>query len=604
MSTEIQKEIPLEIAHVLLIDVVGYSRLLVNEQIELLQDLNQIVRNTECFRAAETTGKLIRVPRGDGMALLFFQSPEEPVRCALEISRTLQEHPHIQLRMGVHSGPVNQVTDVNEKTNIAGPGINVAQRVMDCGDAGHILWSGHIAEDLTQYRDWQPYLHDLGECEVKRGLRLHLVNLYKDNLGNPHVPDKLKRRRWKQASGVSVRPVITPRWSKYVLTAVLLLSAVALAISFSVFYRRGSPAVARSSSGAADGGLPIPEKSIAVLPFEKRSRDKANAYCAEGIQDEILTRLSKIADLKVISRTSTQHYKSAPDNLSEIGKQLGVAHIVEGSVQKSGDAVRVNVQLIKAANDSHLWADTYDRRLTDIFSVESEVAKAIADQLRAKLSGREEQEIAARPTDNPEAHDAYLRGLAYTLKTLPTSANVLGAQKYLREAVRLDPKFALGWALLSYVDARGYITQSVQPTVALREEARQAAETALTLQPNLGEAVVAKGAYHYWILNDYDTAVRYFEQARRLLPSSSRIPELLADVARRGGQWDRSKAYFNEAERLDSHNVNILTQQATTDVALRRFPEALRKLHQVLDITPGDIDTLVTMATIAQAEGA
>ncbi|PYK39561.1 MAG: hypothetical protein DME60_09625, partial [Verrucomicrobia bacterium] len=239
------------------------------------------------------------------------------------------------------------------------------------------------------------------------------------------------------------------------------------------------------------------EKSIAVLSFENRSEDKANDYLAEGIQDEILTRLSKIADLKVISRTSTQHYKSAPENLSDVAKQLGVAHILEGSVQKSGDAVRVNVQLIKAANDSHLWADTFDRKLTDIFSVESEVAKAIADQLRAKLTGREEQVIAAKPTDNPEAYDAYLRGLAYTLKTGNTTANSLGAQKYLNKAVRLDPKFALSWALLSYVDARAYISVSLQPTVALREEARQAAETALTLQPNLGEAVLAKGYYHY-----------------------------------------------------------------------------------------------------------
>src|SRR5438094_7462503 len=265
-------DLKLEIAHLLLIDVVGYSKLLVNEQIELLQELNQIVRGTECFRAAETKGKLIRVPSGDGMALLFFQSPEQPVRCALEISRTLQGHPHIRLRMGVHSGPVNQVTDVNDKANIAGSGINVAQRIMDCGDAGHILLSGHIAEDLAQYRQWQPYLHDLGECEVKHGLRLHLVNLYQDNLGNPHLPDKLKRRRrWKQTSGVSVRPVIAPRWPKYVLTAVLLVSAVALAISFSVFYRRGSPAVASSSSGkAADLGLPIVEKSIDVLTFSNR----------------------------------------------------------------------------------------------------------------------------------------------------------------------------------------------------------------------------------------------------------------------------------------------------------------------------------------------
>src|SRR5213595_1141632 len=449
-SAEPKPDLPLEIAHLLSIDVVGYSKLLVNEQIELLQQLNQIVRGSECFRAAETKGKLVRVPTGDGMTLLFFQSPEEPVRCALEISRTLQEHPHIQLRMGVHSGPVNQVTDVNVKTNIAGAGINVAQRVMDCGDAGHILLSGHIAEDLTQYRHWQPYLHDLGECQVKHGLRLHLVNLYKDNLGNPHLPGKLKRRRrWKQTSGVSVRPVITRRWAKYVLTAVLLVSAVALAISFSVFYRRGSPVVAPSSSGkAADVGLPIAEKSIAVLPFENRSEDKANAYFADGIQDEILTRLSKIADLKVISRTSTQHYKSASDNLPEIAKQLGVAHILEGSVQKSGEVGRVNVQLIKAADDSHLWAETYDRKLNDIFGVESEIAKGIAESLQAKLTGHEEQALAVKPTNNPQAYDAYLRGLAFEGRSSSSygsySPDLVGqAAGFFERAVQLDPNFAL-----------------------------------------------------------------------------------------------------------------------------------------------------------------
>jgi TolB-like protein/Tfp pilus assembly protein PilF len=345
------------------------------------------------------------------------------------------------------------------------------------------------------------------------------------------------------------------------------------------------------------------ERSIAILPFENLSEDKANAYFAEGIQDEILTRLSKIADLKVISRTSTQHYKSAPENLSEIGKQLGVAHILEGSVQRSGDGVRVNVQLIKAANDSHLWAETFDRKLTDVFSVESEVAKAIAEQLRAKLTGQEEQAIAAKPTDNVEAYDAYLRGLAYSLKTANTPANTLAAQKYLREAVRLDPKFALGWALLSYVEARGYRIQSLQPTVALREEARQAAETALTLQPDLGEAILAKGYYHYACLKDYDTAVRYFEQARQLLPNSGRIPEQLAYVTRRRGQWDRSESYFNEAERLDPRNVSLLTQHALSYMALRRFPEALRKLDQVLNITPDDMDTLAIKAAIGQAEG-
>src|SRR6186997_845172 len=215
-------------------DVVGYSKLLVNEQIELLQELKEIVRSTECFRAAEARGELIRVPTGDGMALVFFHSPEEPAQCSLEISKALQDHPSIQLRMGVHSGPVNQVTDVNEKTNVAGSGINVAQRVLDCGDAGHILLSAHVAEDLCEYRHWQPYLHDLGECEVKHGLHLHLVNLHKENLGNPHIPEKLKRgRRWKQAA-VPVRPISGPRWPKFALIAVLFVSALALATSFSI----------------------------------------------------------------------------------------------------------------------------------------------------------------------------------------------------------------------------------------------------------------------------------------------------------------------------------------------------------------------------------
>jgi Predicted integral membrane protein len=345
----------------------------------------------------------------------------------------------------------------------------------------------------------------------------------------------------------------------------------------------------------------VPEKSIAVLPFENLSEDKANAYFADGIQEEILTRLAKIADLKVISRTSTQQYQSKPGNLSEIAKQLGVANILEGSVQKAGDSVRVNVKLIQAASDSHLWADTYDRKLTDIFGVESEIAKAIAEQLQAKLTGQEEQVIAAKPTDNPEAYDAYLRGLVYTLK-FHTPANVLAAQKYLREAVRLDPKFALGWAMLSSVDARSYGTLALQPT-ALREEARQAAETAHTLQPNLGEAVLAKGEYHYACLRDYDTAVRCFEQARQLLPNSSRISELLAYVARRRGQWDRSESYFNEAERLDPRNVNLLSEHAFSYVMLRRFPEALRKLDQILNITPDDLTIVALKASIAQAEG-
>jgi TolB-like protein/class 3 adenylate cyclase/Tfp pilus assembly protein PilF len=589
VSSQVTKGVELEIAHVLFIDIVGYSKLLIDEQRDYLHTLNEVVRRTDSFRRADAAGKLTRLPTGDGMALVFATTPDAPVSCAMEISNALRSHPELRVRMGIHSGPVSGTTDVNDRSNVAGAGINLAQRVMDCGDAGHILLSKHVADDLEQYRQWRSHLHDLGECEVKHDVRVHVVNLYTDEVGNAELPEKFKgtgvgATAVPAAKEASPKSTI-PKWA-------MVGAVVAVAVIGLLFWSKRTPTISAA-----------PEKSIAVLPFENLSEDKANAYFADGIQDEILTRLAKIADLKVISRTSTQHYKSAPDNLREIAKQLEVAHILEGSVQKSGDSVRVNVQLIKAANDSHLWADTYDRKLTDIFSVESEVAKAIADQLRAKLTGQEEQVIAAKPTDSPEAYDAYLRGLAYSLKTANTAANALGAQKYLRDAVRLDPKFALAWALLSNIESTGYITLNLQPTVALREEVRQAAETAFTLQPNLGEAVLAKGYYHYACLKDYDTAVRYFEQARPLLPNSSLIPESLAYVARRRGQWDRSEAYFNEAERLDPRNVYILTQHAFSYSALRRFPEALRKFDQVLNITPDDVDTLVLKGVIAQAEG-
>ena len=581
MSSELKPHLHLEVGHILFLDIVGFSRLLADEQKDLVQKLNQIVRETKLFQAAEAEGKLTRLPTGDGMVLVFTNDPEAPVECALEISQKLQSRPQLKLRMGIHSGPVNPFADVNDQSNLAGAGINVAQRVVGCGDAGHILLSKHFAEDLEHYVQWRSHLHDIGRVEVKHGARISVVNFYTDQLGNSALPAPIRRAR------------ASVRLKSAAVAALLLITALGV----------GFWMLRRSQEKLINAVAAIPSKSIAVLPFENRSQDADNAYFADGIQDEILTRLSNIADLKVISRTSTQHYKSAPENLPEIAKQLGVAHILEGSVQKSGDAVRVNVQLIKAANDSHLWADTFDRKLTDIFSVESDIAKAVADQLRAKLTGQEEGVIVAKPTDNVEAYDAYLRGLAYTLKAATTTTSILGAQKYLREAVRLDPKFALSWALLSYVDAVGYLSFKLQPTPALREQAGRAAEVALMLQPNLGEALLAKGYFHYACLKDYDTAVRYFEEARRFLPNSSRIPESLAYVARRRGQWDQSDYYFQEAERLDPRNANLLTQHALSDVQRRRFPEALRKLDKVLDISPGDIDTFALKAAIAQAEG-
>src|SRR6202047_1696102 len=397
MAAEIKKEIQLEIAHVLFIDIVAYSKMATDDQRAAIEKLNHIVQSTDEYRTAESENRLLKLATGDGMALIFYHSPEDPVECALEISRSIKEqHSNLRLRMGVNSGPVSGVVDVNGRANVAGAGINTAQRVMECGDADHILLSNRVPEDLEQFKHWRPHLYHIGECEVKHGEKIEIVNLSPAELGNRRLPEKFKRADVgaanRQSGSDSAAAKTSPKSaiSKWLLigAAVLILIAVLVIGSF-LFWQQQKP----KSSVIASA---IPEKSIAVLPFENLSSDKENAYFADGIQDEILTRVSKIADLKVISRTSTQHYKSAPENLPEIARQLGVAHVLEGSVQKSVDAVRVNVQLIKAANDSHLWAETFDRKLSDIFSVETEVAKAIADQLRAHLIGREGQGLGAK----------------------------------------------------------------------------------------------------------------------------------------------------------------------------------------------------------------
>jgi TolB-like protein/class 3 adenylate cyclase/Tfp pilus assembly protein PilF len=595
-------DLQLEIAHILLIDVVGYSKLLVNEQIELLQELNRIVRGTECFRAAEARGKLNRVPMGDGMALLFFRSPEEPVRCALEISRSLYDHPHIQVRMGVHSGPVNRVTDVDDKTNFAGSGINIAQRVVDCGDGGHILLSGHVVEDLAQYRHWQPYLHDLGECEVKHGLRLHLFNLYKDNLGNPHLPDKLKRRRrWKQTSGVSVRPVITPRWPNYVLTAVLLVSAVALAISFSVFYRRGSPAVARSSSEkAADVGLPFAEKGIAVLPFENLSEDKENAYFTDGVQDEILTYLAKIADLKVISRTSALQYKSGvARNLREIAQQLGVANVVEGSVQRSGNRVRVNAQLVDARTDAHLWAQTYDRDLADVFAIQSEIAKAIADQLQAKLSPNEKKAIEQPPTTDLAAFDLYSRAKSLLLTaSFSTTAetDLRKAIELLDEAVKRDPSFFDAYCQLAGAHEDLHAVSGSDHTPARLALAEAAVQAAARLRPDAAETHLARAQYLYYGRRDYPAALAELEIARRGLPNDPRLFEFTGYILRRRGQQEEGLQNLERAVELDPRNFNTLQQISLSYQYLGRYAESIAALDRALAIVPDNVETRANRA--------
>ena len=589
-SAEPEPDLPLEIAHLLLIDVVGYSKLLVNDQVESLQQLNGIVRSTDCFRAAEAKDKLIRLPTGDGMALLFFENLEQPAHCALEIAQALQNHPEIQVRMGIHSGPINQVPDVNDRVNIAGAGINVAQRVLDCGDAGHILLSKHVADDLGEYRHWQPYLRDLGECEVKHGLRLHVVNLCKDGFGNQQVPEKLKRQgRWKQTSGADVRPITAPRWPKSVLSVAVLLFAVALAVSFSTFFHRASPPTTRNLSEIA---TPILGNSIAVLPFQNLSDEKQNAYFADGVQDEILTNLARVADLKVISRTSTMQYKTgAQRNLREIAKTLGVSHVVEGSVQRSGGRVRVSVQLIDARTDGHLWAETYDRDIADVFAIENELAEQIVAKLKSKLSPQEKAAIEQKPTTDLAAHDLYIRAktlIASSALSTPQAESLFEAVRLLNQAVERDPAFALAYYQLAEAHDVIYL-QGIDHTPARLAMANGAIQSLARLRPNSGEAHLALAKHLYWCYHDYDRAREELTLAQKSLPNDPMPFQILGYIDRRQGRWPESTKNLERAIELDPQNSAFLDQIARSYECLRRYADAERALDRAIALVPKDV---------------
>jgi len=603
-SSETKPDLPLEIAHLLLIDVVGYSKLLVNEQIELLQELKQIVRGTESFRSAEASGKLDRVPTGDGMALLFFHSPEEPVRCALEISRTLQGHPHIQVRMGVHSGPVNRVTDVNDKTNFAGSGINVAQRVLDCGDAGHILLSAHVAEDLAQYRHWQPCLHDLGECEVKHGLHLHLFSLYKDGLGNPQVPEKLRRGRRKHASAVSVHPINAPRWPRATLIVALLVSTIALVVSSLIFFNRASPPTTTTPAPgptAVGVAAPIPEKSIAVLPFENLSDEKENAYFADGVQDEILTGLARVADLKVISRTSVMQYKGGLiRNLREVAKELGVAHLLGGSVQRTGARVRVSAQLIDARTDAQLWAERYDRDVADVFAIESELAGKIVAQLQSKLSPEEKAAIEERPTADLAAYDLYTHAKSLIDNALLSEPNksFFEAVRLLDQAVERDPSFFLAYYELA--EAHDSIYQfGFDHTPARLALADAAIRSLRRLHPDAGETRLARAKHLYWGYLDYNRARQELTAAQQALPNNALAFLLAAYIDRRQGRWEESTRNFEHASGLDPRNVVILQQLSLNYENLHRYADMAAILDRALMLSLKDVALRVQRAAVA-----
>jgi len=571
MPRQAKTHLHLEIGHVLFIDIVSYSSLLISEQSDLLGELNDAVRGTEHFRSAEAEGGLIRLPTGDGMALVFRNSPEEPVRCALEISQALKNHSELQVRMGIHSGPVNEVADVNERANVAGAGINIAQRVMDCGDAGHILLSKHVAEDLQHYPEWRPYLHDVGQCEVKHGETISIVNLYTAELGNPNRPRlkraEVRRRRRRNA---------------------LLLAGSGLVVLIVAGFFLLPGAFARKI-----------DKSIAVLPFENLSDEKQNAYFADGIQDDVLTNLSKIGDLKVISRTSVMPYRGKATNVREIGKALGVSNILEGSVRRIGNKVRVSVQLIDANTDKHTWASDYDRDLTDVFAIQSDLAHEIANALQAKLSDTEKALIERKPTENGEAYLAFVQ--AHNLQNAVEDFGKLkqSEQLYAR-AIELDPKFAL--AIASYSCLESWIVHTFDRTRERREKARTLAERALQLQPDLPEAHLAMGFSYYYGDNNYDAAQKEFEIAQRGLPNESEVYLALGAIQRRQGKWAESTANLEKAASLNPKDSWPLQNLAENYQVLRNFDAANKTIDRGLQINPTDVGLWETKSKLAIAE--
>ena len=564
MPFEQSSDVKFQIGHVLFIDIVGYSKLLINEQSEQIQKLKQIVRGTEEVRKAEAEGKLLRLPTGDGGALVFRNSPEAPVLCAMEISREFKKHPELRVRMGIHSGPVNEITDLNEQANIAGAGINIAQRVMDCGDAGHILLSRHVAEDLEHYPRWQPYLHPLGDCEVKHGVRIGVVNLYNSEVGNPKAPKKLKTVQQQRAR---------TRWTAAA-TALLLLGGIVAA--FVILSERSGKST-----------VTITDKSVAVLPFENLSDDKANAYFADGIQDEILTKLASIADLKVISRTSTAKYKSKPEDLKTVSQQLGVANVVEGTVQRAADKVRVNVQLIDARADAHLWAKTYDGDVKDVFAVESEVSQEIADALQAKLSPNEANTLATAPTKDTEAYDSFLKGeyeereAEGSLKAEPFDR----AAVFYQQALDRDPNFALAAARLaeSRMFRHWFVTRLSEPELA---EVKSIVDRALALAPNLAEAHIAMGQFYQYGKFQYDDALKEFRRALELQPNNANARQACAYIYRRQGQWERALSELAKCEERNPRDATLPANIGGSYCYLRMWKEARRDGSRALVLDP------------------
>jgi TolB-like protein/Flp pilus assembly protein TadD len=592
VSTEVKKEIGLEIGHVLFIDIVGYSKLLNEEQKERLNQLTEIALATTPVREA-TDEQLVRLPTGDGMALVFHHSAEEPARCALEIAEALQKHPELPVRMGIHSGPVNKVTDVSGRTNLAGAGINMAQRVMDCGDAGHILLSQHVADDLVHSRQWASRLRDLGECEVKHGVRLHLVNLYAKPLGNAAIPQKFQQANPTPAAEKTKRRG-NVGW-------IAALAVVAILAAGAAYYFTAHRATTKS--------VAISEKSIAVLPLVNSTGDSANEYFSDGMSEEFISSLSRLQELKVIGRTSSFQFKGKTDDSKTIGEKLGVYYLLEGSVRKSADRVRIAVALIKSGDGANVWSETYDRELKDIFAVQSEIAGAVAKQLKVALLGNNGQPAqlatAATPSNqNVEAYNALLQGNFYlNRRTVDDLRKAIG---YYKEAIRLDARYALAHAQLAraaYNMAVGYPGIPVQEREEAIGRARASARSALELDPNLPEAHSVQAL----VLEDIDfnlvAAEAEYRRAFELGPQNASAVMNLATLMGILGRLDEAVALVQQAIALDPLRANSHINLALHLIALGRYDEAEAATRKSIELQPQAANNYCPLAIIQILRG-
>jgi TolB-like protein/class 3 adenylate cyclase/Flp pilus assembly protein TadD len=588
MPSELSADVKFDIGHVLFLDIVGYSKLLINEQSEQIQTLRKIVRGTEQCRIAEAEGKLLRLPTGDGGALVFRNSPEAPVLCALEISKELKNHPELHVRMGIHSGPVNEVVDLNEQSNIAGAGINIAQRVMDCGDAGHILVSRRAAEDLAAYQQWSQHLHSLGECEVKHGIRLHIFNLYNQRAGNAELPAKLQSLPAKKDKKSRVNAMV--------IVAVLAAALLSGVVLYSFATRRNA-----SSTPPTDVG-PHTIRSLAVLPLDNYSGDKSQDYFAEGMTDELTTDLAIISQLRVISRSSTTQFTGAQrPPTPTIAKMLNVDAVVEGSVRRSGDKVRITAQLIDARADRHLWAKSFERDSRDVLSLQSELASAIASEINVQLTPSEHVRLTSARSVKPEAYDSYLKGRYFFNR--PSDENLSKAITQFEEAVTLDPSFARAYSGLSDAYLWAAFNEGVITAADAKSKIKAAAEKALALDPASAEAHTSLANYKSWYEHDWAGADSEFRRAIELNPNYAFAHDQWALSMACEGRFDESIAEGKRAEELDPLDPAIAVDNTLGFAGKGEFQKASDEARRGVQLDPTFFFPQAQLGWIALQQG-